>query len=901
MLSIVVPTYNERGNLRALLDRTLLAFESIDEGAELIIVDDNSPDGTADEARRLIEGLGAEDRVRVVLRTEDRGLANSVVEGFRQARGDVVGVMDADLSHPPETLPDLLRPIRAGEVDVVVASRRVRGGGVSNWPLSRRFTSRFAAALARPLTSVRDTTSGFFAFRKELLDGVDLRPKGYKIALDVLIRTGAKRVAEVPFIFTDRTAGTSKLGGDVIFSYLAQLVELYRIRFPVLARYLQFATIGCLAAVLDAVLFLLLFRIMAGTDLGYEGGHFVAQAIAFGGAVWLTFRLNRRHTFCEAANRARPVLYLAICVTGAVMRQTLAVGVGGAGVAASPGAFLQAGTGGGLALGAGLLVASLWNFLASRTLAFPQVGPDEGAAQEMPGEARVHRRIWWLVLGVVAFHVLQGGSMDLSSDEAYYWQWSRGDHLATGYHDHPPVVAYMIRLGTHLAGTNPVGVRIVNALLLGGLVWLVIRLAAQWARVAPHRENAAGPWIAGLWAGAAFAAAPVIGLNGLLAQPDTPLLFFWTATIILTLAALERDRLWLWMATGVTLGLGMLSKFQMALLPPSLLAALLCSARGRRALQRPGPYVAVGLGALLCVPFALWMIDSDFAGLKFQGRHGLGEGAGTSLMGAFASIGRFLGGQLLALSPVLFCFVGWFLVRGARGVVARRARPDGSVPELAAAYLPVLVIPSIVVLAVFLYASLGARPEIHWASVAYPTAFALAGTIFARWYRTGGQWRRHALVAIGVAAAMTLASHVELVKPMVMKRGFFTKIAQRGPFTEWFEGARRRRGASGLDAAILGDSYQTASLLAFYLPDHPLTSAPFEQGSGQQYMHWRGERPLREGESAWFVTRRKDDFRLSAVFTDFEFDSTHACMRLGMATHTYYAYWGTLRAGPIGP
>jgi len=172
MLSVIVPTYNELENIRPLFERVLAVFEKLPGSAEILVMDDNSPDGTADEVRAVAEELGARDRVRVIVRHADRGLAPAVMDGFREAKGDILVVMDADLSHPPELLPKLLAPIRDGSAQVTVASRRVKGGGVSNWPLKRRLYSWLGGLPARPLVPVKDTTSGYFALKRECLEGV---------------------------------------------------------------------------------------------------------------------------------------------------------------------------------------------------------------------------------------------------------------------------------------------------------------------------------------------------------------------------------------------------------------------------------------------------------------------------------------------------------------------------------------------------------------------------------------------------------------------------------------------------------------------------------------------------------------------------------------------------------
>jgi dolichol-phosphate mannosyltransferase len=138
--------------------------------------------------------------------------------------------MDADLSHPPAVLPDLIGAINQGSL-LAVGSRYVPGGGVVNWPLKRRFVSRVSCLLARPLTAVKDATSGFFAFRREVIEGVRLNPWGFKIGLEIYVKARHQgKIKEVPFVFTDRRAGESKLSGKVMGLYLKQLWNLMNVR-----------------------------------------------------------------------------------------------------------------------------------------------------------------------------------------------------------------------------------------------------------------------------------------------------------------------------------------------------------------------------------------------------------------------------------------------------------------------------------------------------------------------------------------------------------------------------------------------------------------------------------------------------------------------------------------------
>jgi dolichol-phosphate mannosyltransferase len=226
-LTMVVPTYNERGRLEELVKALFAAAASHRIDLELIVVDDNSPDGTGELADRL----ATTRRMRVIHRAGKLGLGTAVVEGFRLASADVVGAMDADFSHPPGVVPRLLAAMRATGADVVVASRYVRGGGTSNWPLRRRFMSRLACVLARPLSPIRDATSGFFVMRRVIATGADIKAGGFKICLELLVRAWPIGLVEMPYEFEDRTVGESKMSRREATEFLSQLKDLFLARW----------------------------------------------------------------------------------------------------------------------------------------------------------------------------------------------------------------------------------------------------------------------------------------------------------------------------------------------------------------------------------------------------------------------------------------------------------------------------------------------------------------------------------------------------------------------------------------------------------------------------------------------------------------------------------------------
>lgn len=229
--SIVVPTYNEAGGIERLLRAVTEVFTQNNLDGEIIVVDDNSPDGTG----AIVDRLASELPVRCLHRPGKLGLSSGVIDGWAFARPQSValGAMDADFSHDINILPLMVAALESGEYGLAIGSRYVKGGGIVNWPRRRIITSRVACALAAPLTSVKDLTSGYFLVKREALEGVHLDPIGFKIGLEVIAKAHYGRAIEIPYVFTDRIVGESKLNQNEIFNYLKQLRKLYAARlFP---------------------------------------------------------------------------------------------------------------------------------------------------------------------------------------------------------------------------------------------------------------------------------------------------------------------------------------------------------------------------------------------------------------------------------------------------------------------------------------------------------------------------------------------------------------------------------------------------------------------------------------------------------------------------------------------
>jgi dolichol-phosphate mannosyltransferase len=223
---VVIPTYNEAENIEQVLRRIL----RLDLPLQVLVVDDNSPDGTAD----LVENLG-DPRARVLRRFSDRGYGRAVLAGFREAlaegQADLIVGMDADLSHAPETIPDLVR--NSEQFDVVIGSRYCPDGGTLNWPIHRIALSRGANRYVSIILGMpsRDSTSGFRCYRRETLEGIDLediRSEGYSFLVEVLYRAwlGGARIGEVPILFRDRLLGKSKISPKEIYRSIFMVLWL---------------------------------------------------------------------------------------------------------------------------------------------------------------------------------------------------------------------------------------------------------------------------------------------------------------------------------------------------------------------------------------------------------------------------------------------------------------------------------------------------------------------------------------------------------------------------------------------------------------------------------------------------------------------------------------------------
>jgi dolichol-phosphate mannosyltransferase len=314
-ISIIIPTYNEKDNITPLLSRVAQALAGYDY--EILIVDDGSKDGTIE----LASELAFKYPVKVIVRRGERGLATAVVHGLKSATGQIIGVMDADLQHPPEVIPDLIKAIQDG-ADMVVASRYIPGGGCPNWGLSRRIISRVALMISHlllPLTrQVKDPLAGFFMFRRQNVDPEKLRPIGYKISLEVMLIGRFQHVVEVPYIFEDRSAGQSKLNPGQQIDYLKHLFSLMA-RTGELGMLIKFMLVGLSGVIVNEGVYWLLTRF--GGLAAYD---WLAVIIGIEVSIITNFILNDTFTFAKRragkSFMGRLLRFNLICLAGAAIQ-----------------------------------------------------------------------------------------------------------------------------------------------------------------------------------------------------------------------------------------------------------------------------------------------------------------------------------------------------------------------------------------------------------------------------------------------------------------------------------------------------------------------------------------------------------------------------------------------------
>ncbi len=581
--TILIPTLNEVENIDLLMERILSATKTHAFRIEIIVVDGGSKDGTQDKVIQWSKRAP----VRLVESDGKGGLSGDILRGAAMAETDVVVVMDADLSHPPEALPSLIRPVLYGTHDMAIGSRYIPGGQIPAWPWSRRTVSKTATLLAWPLVSISDPMSGFFAVRRERLLSLGKEATGFKIALEIAAKgDDSLRVFEVPITFIDRKHGTSKFGKFEIFTCLKQMLSLAGGSVSS-GSSLRFAAVGSMGVLLDYLIFSLL--------LSLEVGVVPSHMVSFFAATIFNFFLNRNWAFGQTARLSKQspwklyTSFLIVCVLSLFLRgAVLALLTEAAGWPPRIAIFFA------------IAAAALSNFVGTAFFVFPQQ------------IARTTPSIRWRVFGIcVVLYLLIlrlafMGVINLFPEEAYYWNYAQ--HLDIGYLDHPPMVAWLIWLGTHLLGNREIGVRF-PALIC----WLMASFFMY--RLGKNLFGKTAAFITLMF----FAVLPIYFGIGFIMTPDAPLYAAWAGSLYFLERVLADKQAKAWFGVGICMGLGMLSKYTIALLLPATALYVLLDKESRSWFFRPELYLALGCAFLLFSPVLIWNARNDWVSFAFQG------------------------------------------------------------------------------------------------------------------------------------------------------------------------------------------------------------------------------------------------------------------------------------------
>jgi len=764
--SIVIPTLNESENIDPLIER-ITALDFPDGHFEIIIVDDGSTDHTQDKVRRW----SSNSNVRLIERTEKPDLTAAILAGVAAAKSNIIVVMDADLSHPPENIPAVVSPLLKGEYDLVVGSRYIPGGNIENWPLHRKLLSRVGGWIARPICDVNDPMSGFFAFRKELANNVSNDAQGYKILLELLMANYGKiRVTEVPICFRDRIHGTSKLSIFHQRAYLQRLITLAG-GTATLNTAGRFAIVGLIGVFIDAIVFQWMITQGAGLALA----HFVSFLVA----ATSNYVFNSKWSFREhhagylrwnQFGRFIIVAALALLLRGGVLALLVYVW-------ALPPI---------LAIFPAIVATAIVNYLGSAFYVFPN--------KNKPIPLEIHWRT--AAIGIFAFAILlrlvYAGLAQLIPDEAYYWQYAQ--HMDFSYYDHPPMVAWLIWLGTFVFGHNEFGVRI------GSLLCGFIAIGYLYA-LACNLYNKSTAMLSVLL----MVVLPVGFVSGLLMTPDAPLVAAWAATLYYMERALLSNQQNAWLGMGIAFGLGLLSKYTLGLLGIAALVFVIIDPISRRWMLRPHPYLAALLAVLLFSPVIYWNYTNAWTSFAFQSNRVLSDGNVFSVHHLFFHI-------LILLTPVGMVAAGWaFFTKGKPQNTSHEKRRHLFVQIFTG-------IPLLICLALSTFDT----PRFHWTG---PIWLALLPTIAwmiiqfddhnALFQRMRTAWR--ATIIIGVFSYALLLHYIVLGIPGVPYQLFTEHYFWRETADEINKIVDQVRKDTGEEPIVIGMSkWSVASSLYFY-------------------------------------------------------------------------------------
>ncbi|MBA2483514.1 MAG: glycosyltransferase family 39 protein [Nitrosomonas sp.] len=794
--SIVVPTLNEAENIDLLLTR-LFSLDIAPNSFEVIVVDDSSTDGTPEKVNAWVDHAN----VRLVERTEQPDLIASVLAGVAIATSEVIVVMDADLSHPLDRLQALVTPILDGNYDVAIGSRYVPGGSIENWSLYRHWLSRIGSYLASPICDVSDATSGFFAFRRKLADTIPEDARGYKFLLELLMAGHGKlRVIEVPICFSNRIHGKSKLSFAHKWTYLQRLIALAggTVTINTASR---FAMVGLLGVFVDA----LVFQWMISREAGLALAHIVSFLIA----VSVNYSLNSKWSFRQhhggslqwhQFGRFLTVGVFALLLRGGVLALLVHVWQVPPSWAIFP----------------AILATAVVNYLGSAFYVFPN--------KKNPPSLEKRWRV--ASFGVLAFIILLRliymGQAQLIPDEAYYWKYTQ--HMDLSFFDHPPMVAWLIWIGTTIFGDNEFGVRI------GAFICGLAAMGYLYA-LARNLYDKSTAMVAVLL----LAVLPLGFATGLVMTTDAPLLAAWAATLYYMQRALMAGSRRAWLGMGIAFGLGMLSKYTLALLGIAALVFVIFDPVARQWMKRPHPYLAAMLALFIFSPVIIWNYENEWASFAFQSTRVLADHQRFSVHYLILYI-------IFLLTPIGFL--------AAMAVLFKRSNSQTEDMLLRRRRLFVRIFTGVPLL-ILLWFSTFDLPRFHWngpiwlailPSIAW--MISRSGNLHGIASRLNAVWRP-TIVACVFAYAFVL-HYVVLGIPGIPYKYFAEHYFWRETTAEVEQIAEKIQQESGSEPIVVGMSkWSIASALSFYNSDKKMDirSRNMFGDNGAMYDFWFPSHP----------------------------------------------------------
>jgi dolichol-phosphate mannosyltransferase len=785
-VSIIIPTLNEIQNIDNILAEVILQMRG-DYNFEIIVADGGSTDGTVEQVIKW-----QTDGPISLVRGGSGGLAGDVLSAARVARFPVIAVLDSDGSHPVVALPGLLTPIYSNHCDMVIGSRYIEGGSVEGWPLHRRVLSRVGAAFAWPFTDVKDPMSGFFAIRRDRLLAVSANAAGFKIALEAMNAGGDDlRVTELPIKFVDRIRGTSKIGIRQSFIYLQRLYQFSGgSAFSESTK--RFATVGAMGFFVD----LLVVSVLQSLGVDLTTAH--VWGFCFGAA--FNYTTNARWFFRDRyEGRSAAVRFLIVAVLALTMR------IGFLLTATELAALPKW-----VAVAAGFLGGGVVSYVGNEFFVFRSDRSQSATPWKLAGIA--------IFLYVVMLRIVYQGNIDLLPQEAYYWNYAQ--HLDWGYLDHPPMVAWLIWAGTALFGDSEFGVR-----LGAPACWLVTAYFVF--RLALNLFGRTEAFVAIIL----LSTLPFFFGIGLIITPDAPLTAAWAGGLYFLERALVGEQRKAWIGVGVFIGLGMLSKYTIALLGPATLVYLILQPGARRWLLTPWPYISALTAALIFSPVIGWNATHGWASFAFQGIR-------RWTAGFHFSLHTLVGFMVLLIGPIGLFSAMIALWRGVQG----RER------FLRQAVSPFILIYTLVPLTVFVVFSLSHGVKMNWTGPVWlavlPTIAHLISTHVRETVPTRliQYWKITTVSSLVIFSA--LLTYMAGLSPLSYAGGL------RGLPVAWEEFAAGAKQISekfsaetGSTPILIGmDTYNIASELSFYLHQQgtlsPITSQNLLDGNGLMFREW---------------------------------------------------------------